>query len=69
MADRMVSDRSSERNIHDVISMLMRGGFGASFKCRRRANSNPMPTAANALYLRTLHAVIFTHLVHILRCD
>ena len=69
MADRMVSAGSLERNIRDVISMLMREGFGASFKCRRRENSNPMPMAANALYLRTLHAVIFAHLVHILRCD
>ena len=38
MADLMVSDRGLERNIHYLILMLMREGFGASVKCRRKEN-------------------------------
>lgn len=61
MADLMVSDRGLERNIHYLILMLMREGFRARVKCRRKENSNPMSMTIKALDLRTLHAVIFTH--------
>ena len=54
MADLMVSDRGLERNIHYLILMLMREGFGASVKCRRKENSNPMSMTIKALDLSAL---------------